>query len=236
MRNLAESLLAVLTSRARAAAIYGDLLEMSATHSRFWFATAYLRTLATLSWRVVAALVVAMSLAQLLGNVLFHAMPAPSGPHLSMLLIFWFDPKFLWFLLPFAVMLFGVRDRFVQLTAIAALGTTFASLFLSRFSLPGVVITLALAASLFLFSGWRKQAAVLAATLAFAFWTAIATGYFSMFLRSHEYIPRYGHGVTGLIPMLTFRGTMLAAAYLCTRLHRRLLQTPNPPCSGAANA
>jgi len=230
MPSLAESLLALVAGPDRAAAIYGDLTEVSHTRGRLWFWTAYARTLAILSWRIVVAVVVATSLYQLLGNTLFHAhmRHAPPGPHLPMLLIFWFEPSFPWFVLPFSVMLYGLRDRFVHLTAIAALGTTIAFLFLPRFSFAGVVITLALIALALLFSGWWKPATVLAATVAFAFWCGIAAGHLSMFLRSHDYIPAYGHGIAGLEPMLAFRGSMLASAYLCARLHRWLLQSPNP--------
>ncbi len=230
MPSLAESLLALVAGPDRAAAIYGDLTEVSHTRGRLWFWTAYARTLAILSWRIVVAVVVATSLYQLLGNTLFHAhmRHAPPGPHLPILLIFWFEPSFPWFVLPFAVMLYGLRDRFVHLTAIAALGTTIAFLFLPRFSFAGVVITLALIALALLFSGWWKPATVLAATVAFAFWCGSAAGHLSMFLRSHDYIPAYGHGIAGLEPMLAFRGSMLASAYLCARLHRWLLQSPNP--------
>jgi len=143
-------------------------------------------------------------------------------------LVFWFDPKFLWFVLPLTAMLYGVRDRFVELTAIAALGTSVAFLFLPRFSLAGVVTALALISLVLTVSGWLRQAAVLAPTLTFAFWSAIAAGIVSMFLRSHNYIPAYGHGITGLEPMLAFRGSMLASAYLCVRLHRWLLENPRP--------
>jgi len=238
----AEWLLARITNPARAAAIMGDLEELAATRNRLWFWTAYTRTLAILSWRIVVAIVIAMSLYQLLGNTLFHThmRHAPPGPHLPMLLIFWFEPSFPWFVLPFAVMLFGLHDRFVHLTAIAALGTTIAFLFLPRFSFAGVVITLALITLALLLSGWWKPAAVLAATAAFAFWCGIAAGHLSMFLRSHDYIPAYGHGIAGLEPMLAFRGSMLASAYLCARLHRWSLQSPNPTApvqlAGGTNA
>ena len=229
-KPLTESLLARLTTPDRAAAILGDLTEMATTRGRLWFWMVYARTLAILSWRIIVAVVVAMSLYQLLGNTLFHAhmRHAPPGPHLPMLLIFWFEPSFPWFVLPFAVMLYGLRDRFVHLTAIAALGTTIAFLFLPRFSFAGVVITLALIALALLFSGWWKPTTVLATTVAFAFWCGIAASHLSMFLRSHDYIPAYGHGIAGLEPMLAARGSMLASAYLCARLHRWLLESPNP--------
>jgi hypothetical protein len=109
---------------------------------------------------------------------------------------------------------------------------------LPGFSFAGMMITLALIVLALLFSGWWKPATVLAATVAFAFWCGIAAGDFSMFLRSRDYIPAYGHGITGLEPMLAFRGSMLASAYLCACLHRLLLQSPKPTAAlaGGTNA
>ena len=229
-RTFAESILTLFVRRDRAAVMYGDLIEIANTRGHIWFIAAYLRTLADLTWRTVAAVILAMSLYQLLGNTLFHGIRGPAGPHLPMPLLFWFEPRFLWFVFPFAAMHFGIRDRFVLLTAIAAFGTTMTFIFLPRFSFPGVVVALALAASLFLLKGWRKQAAVLAATLAIEFWSTMAAGTVTMFLRSHGYVPDYGQGSTGLEPMLAFRGSIVLSAYLCVWLHRRLLTTEANAC------
>ena len=227
-RALSESLLALFAGHKRAAAIYGDLNEMAAARGRVWLAAAYLRTLAALSWRIVAAVVGGMALRQILVNVLFHPTQAPPGPNFPILLTFWFEPSFLWFVLPFAALLYGVRDRFVQLTAIVTVGSTIVFLIPSRGFFYSAVLMFALGASTLLVSGWRKQAAALAVTLSFAFWSATGAGMLSRFLRAHHYVPAYGHGITGLEPMLAFRGSMLASAYLCVRLHRWLLEDPRP--------
>ncbi|HWG16454.1 MAG TPA: hypothetical protein VN678_01240 [Acidobacteriaceae bacterium] len=199
---------------------------MAATRGCLWLVAAYLRTLAALSWRIVAAVVGGMALRQVLVNVLFHPTQAAPGPHLPILLDFWFEPSFLWFVLPFAALRFGVRDRFVQLTGIATVGSTIMFLNPSRNFFFGAVLMFALGASTLFVRGWRKQAAALAVTLSFAFWSATGAGMLSRFLRAHHYVPAYGHGITGLEPMLAFRGSMLASAYLCVRLHRWLLENP----------
>lgn len=231
--GLTEWMLKRAAGTGRGTAIYGDLVELAAARGTTWFWMAYARTLISLTWRVVAALVVAMSLYQLLGNTLFHRVHGPSGPYPPTFLIFWFGPWFLWFVLPFAAVLYGVRDCFVQFTAIAALGTTIEFLFLPRFSLLGVIVALTLAAFAVLFSGSWRQGAVLAATLAFAHWSGMAVGMSSMFLLSHGYVSAYGHGITGVEPMLAFRGSIVASAYLCVRMHRWLLE---PRRTGATHA
>ena len=50
MSNLPETLLARLTTADCAAAILGDLTELSATRGRLWFWTAYARTLLSQRW------------------------------------------------------------------------------------------------------------------------------------------------------------------------------------------
>src|ERR1035441_5439486 len=136
---LAEGLLARLTDPTRAAAIMGDLAEMAQTRGRGWFFAAYLRTLFSLTWRIVLALFVADIGRQFIFE-LFHLYTshtpatwrtsnAPhllnsAGPLLACVM------TTLWFVLPFAAVRYGVRDRFVRLTLAIALGTTVAFLFL----------------------------------------------------------------------------------------------------------
>ena len=219
-----EFFFAIFVGRDRAAAIYGDLREMATSHGRAWFVFACFRTLAVLSWRIAAAVVAGMVLRQLLVNTLFR-LPMPHGApwsNLPSLLIFWFNPSPLWFFLPFAAVLYGVHDRFVRLTAIAAIGTTVEFLFMLPLSLVCAAVALVLGASILV--GWWKQAAVLVATIAFYFVSGMAASDLSMILLSHGYIAHYGDGITGLEPMLAARGSMLLSAYLCARLHGWLLE------------
>lgn len=223
--SIFEFFLALFAGRDRAAAIYGDLKEMATNRGCAWFVLACFRTLTVVSWRIVAAVVAGMVVRQLLVNTLSalplgHTAPWPDVPAL---LIFWLSPTTLWFILPFAAVLYGVRDRFVCLTAIATLATTITSLFVVPVSLVYASVTLILAGSIFLLMGWWKPMAVLVATVVFAFVLGAAAGNLSMSLLSHGYIVHYGHGISGLEPMLAFRGSMLLSAYLCARLHGWLL-------------
>jgi hypothetical protein len=136
---IAESLLALLTGRERATAIYGDLTEMAATRSRIWFAAAYARTLLSLTWRIVVELFVADIARQFVFD-LFHLYTrntptvwrTATGSFVDLLNLF--GPLLacimstLWFALPFAAVRYGHRDRFVRLTAVVTVGTTIAFL------------------------------------------------------------------------------------------------------------
>jgi hypothetical protein len=174
MRNasLAESFLALIAGQERAAAILGDLTEMAATRGRLWFAAAYLRTLFSLTWHIVLALLVADIGRQMIFD-LFHVYilhtPAAwrdvtgswlnllngSGPLLACIM------STLWFALPFAAVRYGLRDRFVQLTFVVALGTTVAFLAIPWASLLFAAATLILAASALTSKTWRKPLEVL---------------------------------------------------------------------------
>jgi hypothetical protein len=56
-RTLTELILARCAGRDRGAAIYGDLVEMSAARGSAWFWMAYARTLIALTWRTAAGFV-----------------------------------------------------------------------------------------------------------------------------------------------------------------------------------
>src|ERR1017187_5177415 len=139
MPNLPESFLALVAGPDRAAAIIGDLTEMAASRGRLWFFAAYPRTLGSFTWRIVLALFVAAIGRQTISYLFYpYIRPTPaawrnatgswldllnsSGPLLACIM------STLWFVLPFAVIRYGRRDRFVQLTFAVAVGTTLAFL------------------------------------------------------------------------------------------------------------
>jgi hypothetical protein len=246
-RSVAESLLALFTGHERASAIYGDLTEMGTTRSRLWFATAYARTLISLTWRIVVALFIADIGRQMIFD-LFHLYlrhtPAVwrantgsfvdllnlSGPLLACIM------STLWFALAFAAVRYGHRDPFVRLTAVVTVGTTIAFLAIPWISLIVAIVTLALACAAFLSSRWRKPFEVLA-------WTGAAgllsLGAFTVlsrqFLSQH---PAISHSL-GSYPLaldaivFSFQGSLLLVAIVCSRLHHWLLPTTLSP--GEAN-
>jgi hypothetical protein len=237
----AESLLALFAGSDRAAAILGDLTEMAATRGRLWFVAAYARTLVSFTWRIVLALFVADIGRQMIFD-LFHLYightPAAwrnatgswldllnsSGPLLACIM------STLWFVLPFAVIRYGVRDRFVRLTAAVAVGTTLAFLCIPWASLACAAATLVLATAAFTSSTWRKPLEVLLWTGAAGVLTIAAADAFRLGFHPQPGIERT---LASYAQILTFQGSLLVAAFVCSRLHRWLLE---PAAGNAASA
>lgn len=234
----AETLLARLTDPTRAAAMYGDLTEMAATRGRLWFIAAYTRTLFSLTWRIVLAFEAAVVCRLVIFNLCglyFHVAPptwrTTDAPHLvnSMGPLLACMTSTLWFTLPFAAILYGVRDRFVQITFAIALGTTVAFLFIPFASIVCAAATLVVAVAAVLSSTWRKPAEVLAWTAAAGI-IAVAAAYSAL---DAAYSSRLTvHPQAAIEPilinheMLTFHASLLVPAVVCSLLHRWLLQSP----------
>ena len=135
-----NGLLARLTTPDRAAAILGDLTELAAIRGRLWFWTAYARTLVTLGWRTPVAFLLAYAFSSWVAlggfptiHSLFHSFyrNAHRKPHAALWHVFdrtshytaahtlWQVPLgdsliALWFVLPFVLIRFGLRDRVAQ--------------------------------------------------------------------------------------------------------------------------
>jgi hypothetical protein len=231
----AEWLLALFAGSERAAAIMGDLDELAATRGRVWFAAAYARTLLTFTWRIVLALAVAMAGRQIFVNSFHDYMahtPAAwrdttgswldllnySGPLLA------FITSTLWFLLPFAAVRYGRRDRFVRLTFAVAVGTTLAFLCIPGASLLCAVATFALAVVAFASPIWRKPLAVLLCTGAAGLLALVAVNTIDSALLSHYPTLWTSHFFRHYGAMLIFRSSLLIVAIVCARLHGWLLQ------------
>jgi hypothetical protein len=228
----AESLLALIAGRTRAAAIFGDLTEMAAARGRLWFVAAYARTLVALTWRIVLALFVADIGRELLfnlANLYFRVTPptwrTTNAPHLlnSMGPLLACIMSTLWFVLPFAAVRYGLRDRFVRLTFAIAAGTTVAFLFIPYASLLLATATLALAAAALLSSTSRKPLEVLLATGIAGFLPIAVSSALRLNQRPHAATART---LADYASMLTFDASLLILALVCSRLHRRLLDEP----------
>jgi hypothetical protein len=243
--SIPEFLLALVAGPDRAAAIFGDLAEMAATRGRLWFFAAYLRTLFTFTWRIVLALFVADVGRQMIFD-LFHLYlrhtPAAwrdatgswinllnlSGPLLACIM------STLWFALPFAAVRYGLRDRFVQLTFAVAAGTTVAFLAIPWASLVCAAVTLILATAAFTSKTWRKPFEVLAWTGAVGLLSLAAFTILSrQFLAQHPAIFRSlgSHPLALSALVFSFQGSLLVAAFVCSRLHKLLLS--NPPVASS---
>jgi hypothetical protein len=227
-----EWLLGLIAGRTRAAAIMGDLLELAATRSRLWFFAAYARILFALAWRIVLALFVAEIGRELIFNlahVYFHMTPptwrtthAPRllnqmGPLLACVM------STLWFVLPFAAVRYGLRDRFVQIAFAAALGTTVVFLFIPWASLLVAAATLILAATALISKNWRRPLEVLAWTAAAGLLTIAAADALRLHVHPLGHIEQ---AVARYVEMLAFQASLLVVAIVCSRLHRLFLRQP----------
>jgi hypothetical protein len=236
-RPFAEFLLALFADHARAAAIYGDLLELSAIRGHLWFVATYTRTLFTFTWRIVLALFVANIGRQFLFDLfhlwLGHAPAAwriaggpwlnltnSAGPLLACIM------STLWFALPFAAVLYGTRDRFVRLTAVIALGATIGFWFIPWASAFFVGATVALAVAAFFSKAWRRPVVVLAGTGAAGLAVIFASLTLLNYLK-HLLPEPPTPAVMRNANMISFQVSLLALALVCSRLHRRLLEPPS---------
>jgi hypothetical protein len=226
-----EWFLALIVGPRHAAAIVGDLSEMAASRGRLWFFLAHLRTLAAVTWRIVLALFVADVARELMFNLagvyFSHTPPAwrttdgpfllnQMGPLLACIM------STLWFALPFAAVRYGARDRFVQLTFAIAMGTTVAFLFIPWVSLLCAAATLTLAIVTFISNTWRKPLEVL-------LWTG--AGGVTMIAISSAVRAQFPHGLlhnpnllARSVNEVAFGGSLLVVAFVCSRLHRLLLE------------
>jgi hypothetical protein len=233
MSNLSEKFLALFAGRERAAAMMGDLAEMAATRGRLWFFTAYVRTVVSLTWRIVLALFAAevgremmFNLANLYFKVTPPAWRTTSAPHVlnSMGPLLACVMSTLWFALPFAAIRYGLRDRFVQLTFAVAMGTTVAFLFIPWASLLCAAATVTLAAVALLSATWRKPMEVLA-------WTG-AVGILAIGAENAARLTLHSQGSMGRLlaiswQMFAFHAMLLIIAIVCSRVHGWLIDESN---------
>lgn len=229
-----ELLLARVTDPARAAAIYGDLEELAAIRGRRWFWTAYARTLISFGWRTVAAVAAAYAY--------MHSVRVFLAIYSSMHWLFrWvpyagyaYRPPFWWFYLrplgslftglyflaPFLLMRFGLRDRLTQLASVLFL------LSLSEYSsrlLVAVPVDASVAAAFFValcLRPWRRPMVVLALSQLprYAILEALEYSY----QPGHHTL--FGRQLVQFLQPMSFGITVV----LCLWLHRRLLEHPNP--------
>jgi hypothetical protein len=163
-RSATERLLARVTDQPRAAAIYGDLLELAQTRGPLWFWTAYTRTLVSLGWRTPAAIVAAIvftkylrrNIAVLLaphGN--FHPLQRGQFGELhSLFIVFCWTVSlsvlFCTFIVfPYVAIRFGLRNRLTYLAGVLfLLAIPIYSFIPWVFELTGLLIALIIVAAL----------------------------------------------------------------------------------------
>jgi hypothetical protein len=231
-----EWLLARIAGPTRAAAILGDLLELSATRGRLWFWIAYVHTLVSLGWRAPVAFLCAYFFSSWVATAGFSTLrhlfgfrfrSSPGHVFHPALHAIWHVPMgdsliALWFILPFVLVRFGVRDRLTWLTcALFLLTIPFFSLSAAGVNFAGVVTAATVLAALCL-RGWRRPMIVLVATVG-----PIAVAIFFSAKVWYLFLSRgYGYASPQLQRAMTlYRALELSiAAIVCSSLYRRLLQ------------
>lgn len=227
-RGLGEQLLALIAGSNRAAAMYGDLVELRHERGKLWFWGAYLRTLAVYGWKIPVALLVADAMRELVFD-LFHlyisVTPAswrtPSaplvlgdmGPLLACVM------STLWFVLPYSVVVYGVRDRVVRLTFAVSVGTTIAFLFVPWLSFVAAMLTVLLTCAALSSPAWRGATVVLLIMLGsgvLMFGASIAG---PVFLQSHNLADA---STAAQLRNLGFGLVLIGLAIVCILLHHRL--------------
>jgi len=230
-----EWLLARIAGRERAAAILGDLTEVSATRGRLWFWTAYARTLVRLGWRTpVAVFLLAIASMRFFVGTVIRWLMYRRGSHLMdpglfgnthLRLISWnlamVMAQFLTFALPFILVRFGLRNRLTQLTcALFLITMPVYSLRPWFLDLSSLLIVAAAAAALAL-PLWRRPLIVLAgmAITAVAWKVPFLMGLARVYRR---HLPYLSNSTVVLYDAIAFA----LAAIVCLYLHRWLLQRP----------
>jgi hypothetical protein len=245
MPNFAERLLARITDRTRAAAIMGDLLELAQTRGRFWFAASYLRTLISLAWRTPIAFLAGWAAFQLATSAIeFCILHTPvawqtamrSGPFASMGPLVATVPLALWFMLPFGLIRYGRRDKFVQLAGASALLASVAFLDPRLLSPIPAIAVATVTVALLAIPAWRRAVVVLLSTVAAGSAAAVAI-LFGAGLASHYLAEQLHPGRLIYKSQPPWAAVDLAAllvlAVLCSSLHDRLLA---PRHSGGTHA
>jgi len=242
-----EWLLVRVTDPTRAAVIMGDMTEMAETRGRLWFWMAYARTLVTLGWRAPVAFLLAYAFSTWVAIGAFPTIHSVfrsfyrnvrNKPHQVIWNVFdrtvhhtvahfWQIPLgdsliALWFILPFVLVRFGLRDRLTQLaSAIFLLTIPYFSLDPVIVNFAGLVTATIILAALSLRT-WRRPMIVLAASV-----VPIAA---SIFLSPRVWFIFVSRGYGFNSPQLQwamalYRAVELCiAAILCSFLYARFLQ------------
>jgi hypothetical protein len=234
----AEWIVGRWTSKERAAAIVGDLLEIDRQKgpARFWFAI--VGTVFWLAWRRCVAFVAAFYAANWALSAFIMALHGVHAQH-AIDDSFWM-PAFdlltsvgalLWFVLMYAAIRYGLKDHLAQL---AVAWTALASALVYLWWRPVVLaVCLALAISVLVLSildlQRRRAAAILLTVLLVGYVIYPITGYFVVLYRHHILPGPWGsrevHEHPSLAWMVLCMRLMTTGcmATACSRMHNRLL-------------
>ncbi len=250
-KPLAESLLAFLADKDQAAAIYGDLVELSAIRGHLWFWIAYVRIVAQFIWRPPAGFVLGYIVYYVANYSRWRLFASPRS-HWSWAVQHWLAPTWspvpvsvdrvifpvagpllsavaipLWFALPYAAVRYGFRDRFVQLACAAFLGSTLVALDPPVLAPIFAIAVLAGITASLLAPAWRKPVIVLIATVSagIAALLSLFDGLAISLLYLREQWPHSQFVWSLVLPWhIVSLLALFVPAFVCSRLHRWLLE------------
>lgn len=140
--RLAELAIRLFTSRERAAALMGDLLETRSQRGAVWFWFSIARVMFSLGWRLLGGVAAAWFMGMAWLNILQKPISV-SAPHVlpavweRMFLGIDGVGILLWFIAPYAFFRFGFRDRFTALANLFAWSITSGLYF---WWIPGMIV------------------------------------------------------------------------------------------------
>jgi hypothetical protein len=234
-----EWLLARLIDPTRAAAILGDLTELSATRGRLWFWAAYTRTIISLGWRsggpafILAFVCLRFTIGTVIRWLMNHRTPGlmdaglfgENNPHVR--IICWnlsmMTAQFLCFVTPFVLVRFGLHDRLTRLACALFLISLLVYTFRPWVMDLSGILTMFILAVAFIVPPWRKPLAVLVTTFLPAF-AVKATYLFLLPIHRCPHVPRMPASWVVVSDATSFA----IAAIVCVYLHRLLLRTSLP--------
>ena len=246
-RNLTEVLLTGMVGKERAAAIAGDLLELAYRRGRIWYYVACAKTVFAFTWRLPTALLVACMgfiLVQLLGWALYPLVRPVWLKHPYVTETLERAACDLVFLVAFAVIRYGARDRFFRLSVAASViaGLAFVGL---RMSVPVTVLAalgLLGLVGLLVSTQWRGATVALGLAVAIGILMDLNFGNLAhLYCWVYEHKPlnatshyryfelgyAFPHTVFLIVTWTIFVLDALTLSLACSRLHRFLLSPPD---------
>ena len=233
--GLVEWLLARYTTSDRAEAILGDLLETARKHGWISFYVSTAQVLITLAWRLPVAWIGAYGVGALLvgltlrhdatwNNVVFRwAADYPNSPVMDAVQSVIMAAAIpLWFIAPYSLLRFGLRDRFSQLAGVIGVIATIAIplIRVSEFLIVFATIFVAITIACLLNGAWRRPVIGLIVTAGTAF--AGGCGVFLLQLLFRDRHPDWNQRSLWLAAQVAFIVGFSVLAATCTLMHAML--------------
>lgn len=233
-----ELVLSLFVTRDRAASILGDLLETADENGMAWFWMSFLRILISLAWRPVLAWAGAYATGITMLSIALHLGPfwqkvepiryahQQDALDLTLLATAALMSAPLWFLAPYCILRYGLRDRVTLLTITIGALSTLAFVFGPLQWIMRVCTACAIALSLVALArpAWRRPFLVSALTSAAGVLIAMAASGSLVSITAHSFhwSPSALGALTRLDSVCAFMLFLAAFSYIRNRVLYRL--------------